>query len=67
MSASFAAEAVNMLGFGFAPFQESVKHTIDKAFGSYAATMAILEGQNEFFLPASLRSRLWQSEPGQLL
>ena len=30
MSASFAAEAVNMLGFGFAPFQESVKHTIDK-------------------------------------
>ena len=51
MSASFAAEAVNMLGFGFAPFQESVKHTIDKAFGSYAATMAILEGQNEFFYP----------------
>lgn len=51
MSASFATEAVNMLGIGFAPFQESIKHTVDKAFGSYAATMAILEGQNEFFYP----------------
>ncbi|MEN9902523.1 MAG: hypothetical protein RL651_1187 [Pseudomonadota bacterium] len=51
MSASFMTEAVNMMGMGFAPFQESIKHTVDKAFGSYAATMAILEGQNEFFYP----------------
>ena len=51
MSASFMTEAVNMMGAGFAPFQESIKHTVDKAFGSYAATMAILEGQNEFFYP----------------
>ena len=51
MSASFMTEAVNMMGLGFAPFQESIKHTVDKAFGSYAASMAILEGQNEFFYP----------------
>jgi NTE family protein len=51
MSASFATEALSMMGAGFAPFQESLKHTVDKAFGSYAATMAILEGQNEFFYP----------------
>lgn len=51
MSASFMTDAVNMMGAGFAPFQESIKHTVDKAFGSYAATMAILEGQNEFFYP----------------
>ena len=54
MSASFATEALNMMGAGFAPFQESLKHTVDKAFGSYAATMAILEGQNEFFYPRPL-------------
>ncbi len=51
MSASFMTEAVNMMGMGFAPFQESIKHTVDKPFGSYAASMAILEGQNEFFYP----------------
>ncbi len=51
MSASFMTEAVNMMGIGFAPFQEGIKHTVDKAFGSYAAAMAILEGQNEFFYP----------------
>lgn len=51
MTASFVTEAVNTLGFGFAPFQETLKNTVDKAFGSYAASMAILEGQNEFFYP----------------
>lgn len=51
MTASFVAEAVNALGVGFAPFQETIKNTVDKAFGSYAASMAILEGQNEFFYP----------------
>jgi len=51
MTASFVAETINALGFGFAPFQETVKQTVDKAFGSYAASMAILEGQNEFFYP----------------
>lgn len=51
MSASFATEAINMMGFGMEPFQESIKQTVNKAFGSYAASMAILEGQNEFFYP----------------
>src|SRR5574343_1846283 len=51
MTASFVAETINALGFGCAPFQEIVKQTVDKAFVSYAASMAILEGQNEFFYP----------------
>lgn len=51
MSASFATEAINMMGFGLEPLEETIKQTVNKAFGSYAATMAILEGQNEFFYP----------------
>lgn len=51
MSASFATEAMNFMGMGLEPFQETIKQTINKAFGSYAASMAILEGQNEFFYP----------------
>jgi len=51
MSAGFAAEAINMMGFGLEPLQETFKQTVNKAFGSYAASMAILEGQNEFFYP----------------
>lgn len=50
-SAGLAAEAINMMGFGLEPFQETIKHSVNKAFGSYAATMAILQGQNEFFYP----------------
>ena len=51
MSAGFAAEAIGLMGFGLEPFQETIKQTVNKAFGSYAASMAILEGQNEFFYP----------------
>ena len=51
MSAGFAAEAINLMGFGLEPLQETIKQTVNKAFGSYAASMAILEGQNEFFYP----------------
>ena len=51
MSAGFAAEAINLMGFGLEPLQETFKQTVNKAFGSYAASMAILEGQNEFFYP----------------
>ncbi len=51
MSAGFAAEAISLMGFGLEPLQETFKQTINKAFGSYAASMAILEGQNEFFYP----------------
>ena len=50
-SASAAAAAINMMKGGLEPFQESIKQTVSQAFGSYAATMAILEGQNNFFYP----------------
>lgn len=51
-SAGVAGDMLNLLGSGIMePWQETLKHTLDSAFGSYSATMAIMEGQNEFFYP----------------
>lgn len=51
-SVGIAEDMLNVLGSGMMePFQESMKHTLNTAFGSFSATMAIMEGQNEFFYP----------------
>lgn len=51
LPASMASTALNLMGGGLEPFQEFAKHALSQTFGSYAAGMAILEGQNEFFYP----------------
>lgn len=51
ISARLATDFVGMMDFGFASFQQSIEGVVNKTLGSYAAMMAVLEGQNEFFYP----------------
>lgn len=51
MLAKVAADALEWMDFGTESLKEAIEHTFHKMRGSYAAAMAIMEGQNEFFYP----------------
>ncbi len=51
VSARLATDFASMMGLGFESFQQSFEHVVNKTLGSYAAAMAVMEGQNEFFYP----------------
>lgn len=51
ITARFADGMASMMGLGFESLQQSFEHMVSKTLGSYAAAMAVMEGQNEFFYP----------------